>query len=213
MRRQEGPMRDYGTAYDVFVHQLYRIEEIAEPRTIVDLGANVGYATLYFALRYPEAKIYAFEPHPEHFEQLQQLISLNGLQGRVSAMNAAVGVEPAFLYLSNEGTCSRVLAESTANAVAVKMIDFYEWASEIAPIDLLKIDIEGGEFAILSDQRFSALSCKHIIMEAHNDSAHPDATDWTTSRLQQMGFDPRVTQQDAKLGVSMIYAGRTQRAG
>jgi len=98
------------------------------------------------------------------------------------------------------------MAESGGNAVAVKMIDFFDWASGIGPIDLLKIDIEGGEFAILSDPRFETLPCKHVIMEAHNDAEHPDATHWTTRRLEETGFDPRVTQNDPGLGVSMIYA-------
>ena len=43
----------------------------SKPDVIVDLGANIGLSLALFSERYPEARIYGFEPAPDHFEILQ----------------------------------------------------------------------------------------------------------------------------------------------
>ena len=46
-----------------------------EPRSILDLGANIGIASIDFALRYPQASILAIEPVAANFQLLQKNIS------------------------------------------------------------------------------------------------------------------------------------------
>lgn len=62
---------DANTLRDIFIKKIYDFECAAEPRVIFDLGANVGYASLFFALKYPGAEIYAFEPLSENFRMLE----------------------------------------------------------------------------------------------------------------------------------------------
>lgn len=48
------------------------IEPLREPRTIVDLGSNIGLSILYFRLRFPRARIIGVEPNPLAFELLRR---------------------------------------------------------------------------------------------------------------------------------------------
>ena len=57
---------------------------------IVDCGANIGMALLFFKAVRPEAEVIAFEPHPVTFARLVETIDSNGLHD-VHAENAAVG--------------------------------------------------------------------------------------------------------------------------
>ncbi len=79
------PATDLGVAYEVFVSEAYRPPRPLrrEVHTIVDVGANVGYATVYLASRYPAARIIAFEPHPRHVGQLAKQLRANDLDRRV----------------------------------------------------------------------------------------------------------------------------------
>src|SRR5271156_3378543 len=43
-----------------------------EGKTVLDIGANVGAAALYFARLFPNARIYAFEPAPDNFAVLER---------------------------------------------------------------------------------------------------------------------------------------------
>jgi len=50
------------------------------------------------------------------------------------------------------------------------------------------MDIEGGEYAILSDDRFKHLNVKLITMEWHNIESHPDGFSWVKERLSALGY-------------------------
>ena len=43
----------------------------SEPRVIIDAGANIGISTIYFANRFPNAKVIAIEPEESNFELLK----------------------------------------------------------------------------------------------------------------------------------------------
>ena len=57
----------FGGAYD--------LELPTQPRLILDLGANVGYASVYFALRHPTARVIAVEPEPSNVAVLRRNVA------------------------------------------------------------------------------------------------------------------------------------------
>jgi FkbM family methyltransferase len=177
---------DYGTAYDIFVLEPYAID-LNAPRTIVDLGGNVGYATLYLATRHKSARVHTFEPHPEHSRLGRGLMRLNQLDSRVQWNEAAAGASEGTVSFSDDKTCSQV-TQSEQGMISVKMVDFFKWAKSVGPIDLLKMDIEGGEYPILADERFPDLDCKMLVMEWHVTPSRPDALKWCTARLEAAGY-------------------------
>ncbi|HRX77684.1 MAG TPA: FkbM family methyltransferase [Pirellulaceae bacterium] len=57
---------------EVFDLRTYEFAPAAMPRVIVDASANVGCTSVFFANRYPDAKIFAIEPETSNFQLLEQ---------------------------------------------------------------------------------------------------------------------------------------------
>jgi hypothetical protein len=54
---------------DIFQRHEYLLAP-TEPKTIVDAGANIGLTSVYFANRWPKARIIAIEPEPSNYALL-----------------------------------------------------------------------------------------------------------------------------------------------
>ncbi len=63
-------------------------------RVILDVGANVGFFTLYAARQAPTARIIAVEPFPETCRRLRKLLTQNHLEHRVTVLDCALAAEP-----------------------------------------------------------------------------------------------------------------------
>src|SRR5688500_19248701 len=64
---------DVWTFEKIFISREYDLSFVdVDPRTIVDVGANVGYASVYFASKYPRARIIAVEPEATDFALLKR---------------------------------------------------------------------------------------------------------------------------------------------
>lgn len=184
------PTTDLLTAYEIFLAGAYeQPSSIAafEPRFIVDLGAHVGFTVLLWARRFPNARIAAFEPHPEHLELLYGHVLRNHLGDRVEIVAAAASNRPDRGFLTHDDVCSRVLPSSGGGAHRIRICDvFQEVAGE--RIDFLKMDIEGGEFEILGDARFASLNVPVIVLEWHDTERTPSGKSWCTERLTALGY-------------------------
>lgn len=177
---------DYGVAYEVFVHRHYACPRPLPPASVglvVDLGANVGFSCLYWLTRYPAARLIALEPHPGHAAQLRANLAVNGVSGRVELHEAAAGIAEGDIALSDAGTSSAVRTDG-AGGIAAKMLDVFALLAG-RRIDILKLDIEGGEYAILGDPRFAALQPRALVMEWHGGRA---GRDWCRARLAALGY-------------------------
>src|SRR5438034_61021 len=64
---------DVETFEEVFVDRHYEIPFADfSPRTILDLGANIGFASVFFAARWPRARILAVEPAADNLGLLRK---------------------------------------------------------------------------------------------------------------------------------------------
>src|ERR1700759_697713 len=64
---------------EIFVRQYYHFVAPTASPVILDCGANVGMATIYFKWLYPNAKVTAFEPDPKTFNLLRLNLRVNRL--------------------------------------------------------------------------------------------------------------------------------------
>lgn len=188
------PATDLDTAYEIFVDGVYASAltsiDARSIRRIVDLGANVGYSAVWWASRCPEATILAVEPHPANVASLRRNVSLNGLGSRVVVEPVAACSSPREVTLSDAGSSSSIV-RSAGTGFKVQAVDFFELVGGGPPVDLLKMDIEGGEYELLSDARFAKLRPRTIAMEWHVTDEHPDAAAWCSATLEKLGYETR----------------------
>lgn len=139
--------------YEAFVSHDYDQGLPSEPPgTVFDVGANVGYVALYLKVRFPNARIYCFEPDPDTFVQLKKNISqFPDMMCYQYALGAERGERifyrsPAF-HMRN----SLYSRDETDEKIEVKMMTFLDAMNQtgVSHVDLLKIDIEGGEYEVL----------------------------------------------------------------
>ena len=184
------PSDDIETAFEIFVAQVYKSPisvETGSFKQIVDLGANVGFSGIYFANKYPQARIIAFEPHPQHVQKATYNLALNGSLQRFDLVCGAASSRTQEAFLTNEGVCSTVISERLSGAIPIRLVDVFEYLKEIS-IDILKIDIEGGEFSLLEDYRFDKLQARIIVLEYHILPDRPDACNWCRQKLAEFGY-------------------------
>jgi FkbM family methyltransferase len=124
---------------------------------IVDVGANFGLYALSAALyARPAGQIFAFEPAPGAFAMLERNIADNGLE--VTAIAAAIGAARARAkFLVTRDVSFSSLFETNrshdATPIEVEVATLDAALSDVKAIDLLKIDVEGGEAAVLAGAR------------------------------------------------------------
>lgn len=134
---------------------MYELPDAVEPKVIFDIGANIGIASVYFAMRYPKATIYSFEPLPDNQHLLQRNTEIFanihimpfGLSDKAGTFtycmsnNANSYGGGTFCNVGHDPERSIELPVKTAAAVINDL--------GIDQVDILKIDTEGSEFAIL----------------------------------------------------------------
>jgi FkbM family methyltransferase len=137
---------DIWTVREVWMEDVYRPPFNVAPRTIVDLGGNIGLTAVWFAHRYPDATLLAVEPVPANAALLRKNLAANGIAAKV--VEAAIGpsdCQTRFLT-ARESTVGRVDAAGEP-VRQVSMATVLE-AVPGGKIDLLKVDIEGAEQAL-----------------------------------------------------------------
>ena len=208
LRPDSSENNDYGVAYEVFVHDYYndRACRVLEPaKLIVDLGPNVGFSLLYFLHEYQHCRIIAFEPHPCHFAQAERNLVLDGSRHRVELYAQAAGAKTRMVELSDEGACSSIVESTAQKRFSVETVDIFPLLAG-RRIDLLKIDIEGGEYEILDDNRFRELDVGAIVMEWHSRGGGLDDRGWCHQRLRGLGYATEDTFTTSTYG--MLWAKR-----
>ena len=185
------PADDLDVAYHVFVGEFYkspRSLQNASIRRIVDLGANVGYTCLYWRSVYPNAEVIGFEPHPTHVAMIERHLAMNNESQHVTLYSAAAGTRDGAAFLSDEGMSSVVSAERKSRTIPIAVKDFFSLASS-THIDILKMDIEGGEYPILMDPRFGTLSIGAVVLEWHNSPEYPQGRQLCCDLLEKLGYE------------------------
>jgi FkbM family methyltransferase len=158
----------------VFIKQEYKTPFPLHPRIIVDAGANIGMATLYFAQEYPLAKIIAIEPEHSNFKILER--NCAGLPN-VVLVEGALWCENRTLVIQDAG--SEKWAFSVAESAKEPSPDSQQVKAVTVPgilrdfgierIDILKLDIEGAERDLFNAGAESWLgSVGQIVIELHD---------------------------------------------
>jgi FkbM family methyltransferase len=166
-----GRIGDLFVLYEILARGAYRISEKLIPhevKTIIDCGANIGIAALYFASTYPNAKIYSIEPDPSSFS----ILKLNAAQeSRIFPIHGCIVAEKTDVAkFETQGPAwgRKLSAAQSATSISVPAITLDEIVRDhnIKLIDLIKMDIEGAERNVLSTGNYLAQT-QNIVAELH----------------------------------------------
>lgn len=159
---------------EIFVFQCYRVELGRVRPLIIDCGANIGMATLFFKSMAPDARIIAFEPDPATFALLTENVTGNRLED-VDLRNEALWKEEGRLtfHVGDEpgGLMMSVLPERMqGRRVEVDGVPLSRTLKEHTDVDLLKLDVEGAEMDIVEELDTSGTlgNVREWIIEYHH---------------------------------------------
>ncbi|TCL07823.1 FkbM family methyltransferase [Roseivirga ehrenbergii] len=123
---------------------------------VIDIGANVGFFSLNIFSKYPKAKVIAFEPMPFNYAQLleyqQEYNDVNWVIENKAIADHSNGLTLYTSTIDGFSTMAGVFKEggksSEINVETITLSDVIR-SNNIDNIDLLKLDCEGSEYAIL----------------------------------------------------------------
>ena len=213
----EVPERLLQTFKEIFMDECYLAgleSNIPADSTIIDIGANAGYFTLFAASLYPRAKIFSFEPVPVNYAQLKRNRNLNSTR-EINCFPQAVAGLAGVINLtfdpSDSFTTSATMFASekvAEKSLAVPCVTLEQLMDEngLEKCDLLKMDCEGAEYDILYNCSPEYLQrIDQIAMEVHRGNNENQNIDALESFLGQQGFSTR------RRPVGMLWAWRRSK--
>lgn len=137
-----------------------------QPKVIIDCGSNIGYSTLFFANVYPDAQIYSIEPEKTNFKFLR----FNTIfYDNIHVINSAIWDKETFARLEgNElgdmGYMTVETGEDDKDAFKTTTLSKIVADNSIEKIDFIKIDIEGSEKEVFSEEKVDEWLSKVQVM-------------------------------------------------
>jgi FkbM family methyltransferase len=200
--------------YAAFVQREYDgvVRDWSSVESIIDVGANVGAATLWFARRAPAARLLAIEPNADVFPRLVNNIGHSGLQDRVTPVAAAIGVRAGLATVVNEKwsvlTTTRAGVEEGRPAVVQLTLAELVDSFGVGKINLLKLDCEGAEYdALLSATRALLRQFQAIVAECHPVTGHHVSE--LEDHLKDAGFTVQVSEKTGQAGMLSAVRSKT----
>lgn len=182
---------DFRVFRQVFIDQQYGFAAEANAEYIVDAGANVGLASLFFLLTNKRSQVIAVEPDPHNYAVAEK--NLRGFEDRCRLVKAAVWSKSTVLALRRgefaDGgywASQTVLPQNSSEVlVDAYTINDLTRSNGFSRIDILKIDIEGAELEVFRDGDVSFLAFTRVCaIECHG----PDCSEVFLSAAQSYGF-------------------------
>lgn len=188
---------DLITIWVIFCREEYKVPKGS--KVIIDAGANIGSFSIYASTGEVE-EIHAIEPFPETFSLLEQNIKANALDTKVklNAMALADKTGTRNMDLTEGASQSRgLLEENDPEGLKVETSTLKDFLDKIGKdeVDMLKIDIEGGEHEVFMSSTPETLQrIKYIAMEYHPKAPKQPLFDKITSSNFELTFDYKISE-------------------
>ncbi len=216
---------------EIFNQAIYYFETDNETPVIIDGGAHIGLATIYFKSLYHKAKIIAIEPVSDSFQLLEQNLFANQLE-EVELVKAALWhkeISKLRLYLDKtqdkwQSTAGIMpgswLGTQTSQSFYTKTILLSKLIQNLGPVDLIKLDIEGAEGRVIKEALPQLKQVKQLLIEYHPTTHQIDKTlniplTKLVNLLESAGFNVEVSKNSkiidpvkTKNSLVMIHATR-----
>lgn len=181
---------DWKAFKQIFISRDYDFPVNIEPKLIIDGGANVGYASLFFADKFPDAQIFAIEPEESNFAILKKNTARFN---QIIPIQAGLWHKNSFLKVmgTGQGEWGFITAESDPGDHDVKTItisDILQLAKS-NEIDILKLDIEGAEKELFSENYESWLGKVNVLIIELHDRLKAGCSDAFFSAIKKYNFE------------------------
>lgn len=198
MRSNHG---DAATVGEIFLEDCYgRCLTLPDNPVVIDVGGFIGDFALYAVKRLNARRVIVCEPSPRNWALLLKNIANNGYEDRIEPVNKAVtdgGNTMMNIDASDENQCmvsAYFPSEQPLSAVLGISLAQLLRDHAVERVDLLKIDCEGGEYAILESIPADVLSrIGNIVFEYHDvDAGSLAKLESVKKRLRHEGFALRM---------------------
>ena len=163
---------DIATLDEVFYQDSYalpaavetKLRDLAGPPRILDLGANIGLFGVFVLGAFPGAQVTAIEADPANAAVLRRCAEANSGRGEWEIVEAAASNRDGEVAFAAGGYSLSHAAGPDEPGTPVRAVDVLPY---LGAADLAKIDIEGGEWAILADPRLAEAAPPALVLEYH----------------------------------------------
>jgi len=213
----EVPLRLLQTFKEIFMDECYLAgleHPIPSGATVVDIGANAGYFTLFAVSHFADARVFSFEPVPVNYAQLERHRNLNRSKP-IKCFPKAVAGQAGEIILSFDSsdsfTTSATIFKQTdqqTESIKVPCLTLRQIMDEngIDKCNLLKMDCEGAEYDILYNCFPDYLQrIDQIAMEVHSGGQKNQNIESMEAFLRKQGFLTR------RRPVGMLWAWRKSK--
>jgi FkbM family methyltransferase len=184
-------------AFEVFVRGEYLFRASRDAPVIFDCGANIGLATLFFKRLYPKAQLHAFEADPSTAEVLRKNVEQNHLLETVVSNVLLTDHEGSEKFYLPSGTSGSLMMSTVASRFSSETREVSVPAGRLStyiegPVDLLKLDVEGSELAVIRDLVASGKiqQIERIFIEYHHKIGNePSRLSGFLALLEESGYE------------------------
>ena len=187
---------DLCTLYEIFIDEDYKFtNSYPEKIKILDIGANIGYFSLYASMNYPKGSIYSFEPFPPTYKRLRDNISNNNIHNIKSFPFAVADkIGKVNFYSIDWAGCNTLVPGKFDEGLyqltevdCIKFSDVFKLSGEDS-FDFAKIDCEGSEYPIFLNSEPSDIKrVKEYVIEVHLDKVYKTVD--LIDRFKELGYN------------------------
>jgi FkbM family methyltransferase len=182
--------KDLETFEEVFLSNIYNTLLPFEPKTIVDAGANVGLASAFFKLKYPNSEIVAIEIENRNVEMIKK--NTQSFKN-VTVLERALYNKKAFFKIEDPYNATnsfqiKEVAETEKYDIQSITLDEIIETNNWETIDVLKIDIEGAEKQLFEENYKDWLPRTKVIMVETHDRMMPKCSYTVMKTINEFNF-------------------------
>ena len=200
---------------------LHVIETLLKPGDVViDVGAHIGLITTPMARKVgPEGRVLSLEPFPRSAEALRRSVALNGVADQVSLhVNAAAETaKTAQLFTGATGMMASLYPDEPSQpSITVETVRLDDLVAPGGRVDLVKIDAEGAELAVLRGMRRIIAENEQVLVIAELGPSHLVRTGGTVqawlATFEDLGFAAAFEIDDEALGLRPLRSAKQLEA-
>jgi len=176
---------------NILVEEIYKLPDIlkSEKTQILDIGANIGISSYYFAKYYPKSEVISLEPDPTIFKILKENLSNFN---NIKLLNIALWTEVTALEFDATQDDGGRISTKKGNCI-VQTETFKNIWEKNGPFSIVKIDIEGAENQTFKDLLPYTSQISHIFIEYHAKPSEKQKLGYIIDTLTQEGFRVAIT--------------------